>query len=89
MSSVDIKISPNEWLSLYSATGISSGASVLVQNKGGDHVIFYTGSVAPSNSSFSGFVIPNDYEQWEVTGEPDCWVRTDTHFSTLVVEAKV
>ncbi len=81
----DIVLSDTSYTNLYTATGITPGTEVLIQNKGPSLVIVQNKSSAPANSSWDGFVIPQLSVWVAPQGTLGLWVKGN---STVAVEIR-
>lgn len=54
----DIPLSEGSYTNLYTASGITPGTEVIIQNKGPSLIVIQNLTNAPENNSWNGFIIP-------------------------------
>lgn len=67
-----VKISRNEWVDLYAATGISVGTRIVIQNIGKSEVILTEASIEPT-ANFGQNKLPSREFFTNVAGNVGAW----------------
>ena len=79
-----VKLSPNVWVDLYDATGISVGVQIVIQNIGSSEAELSESATEPSGNYGFNPVPPRNYVT-SATTPVGVWAKSDTG-TTLQVE---
>jgi hypothetical protein len=71
----DITVTKSTWTNAYTATGITVGASLIIQSKGG-YLLCQLVTDAPDDESTSGVVITPLTLHSVTSGETGCFIRS-------------
>lgn len=84
----DVSIPHEDWVSVYTLTGIRKGTSISILNKSSNDVILQETLMKPSPTDTNGrtlTTISEAYHTATISGSPvDVWARSYDKFSALV-----
>lgn len=81
----DVTLSSTVYTNLYTATGITPGTEILIQNKGPVVIVVQNSSTPPDNASWHGFLIPYMSVWVAPAGTTGVWAKGG---STVAVEVR-
>lgn len=81
----DIQLNSTSYINLYTASGITPGTEILIQNKGPVVIVVQTSTLAPDNNSWHGFLIPYMAVWLAPEGTTGVWAKGG---STVAVDVR-